>query len=217
MVVDQILLARIKARFAGEPVINSLAFVDVGSDGVDWPSTAEALFVSLSTTLGLGAPGGMWTAPLSVQYHLDSIGVSDVAPGTSPELDYVVGLPGEVADEDAMAPNDSLCITWRSAFRGPGGRGRTYLTGFAEGSSNAGYWELAAQNAAATIAGAMMVAYGEGGTQPFRFVILHRMQGGVAVIPPAERPVLSFTIHNEVRSLGRRAVGRRIRRRRLVA
>lgn len=212
MAVGDVLLARLNARFDGEPVMNSLAFVDVGSGQENFIDTASDLWSSLDGALGPFSGGGVMLTGLSVQYHLLSVDIASVVPGTAPMASYLAGGFGTVEDDDAMPPNDALCITWRSDFKGPSGRGRTYLSGFAEGSANGGYWEAGAQTYAQIFADALLANFGEEGTQNFRFVVLHRMTGGVPIVPPEQKPVMGYTVRNEVRSLGRRAVGRKIRR-----
>lgn len=212
MGVGDVMLLRVSARFDGEPVMNSLAFVDVGSGLDQGAATQAGLADAFNGALGMTNPAGDWLTGLSVQYQLQSLEVVDVVPGTFPLYSLALGGVGTVADDDAMPPNDALCITWRSQFKGQGGRGRTYLTGFAEGAANGGYWEAGTQDYATTIANDIINAFGESASSPYRFCILHRQHLGAAIVPPEQKPVMSYTVHNEVRSLGRRAVGRRIHR-----
>lgn len=212
MATGDVCVARINARFDGEPIISSFALVDVGSGEDTFEGMAARLADDLTTVSGFLAADGQWLTGLNVQYQLLAVDIVDVVPGTAPMFSRAVGGTGTVTDDDAMPPNDCLCITWRSAFKGPSGRGRTYLTGFSEGAANGGYWESGTQDYAVTIADFLMGRYGEEGTGEFRFVVLHRMAGGVPVVPPEQKPVMGYSVRNEVRSLGRRAVGRRIRR-----
>lgn len=216
MATGDVILARMNARFDGEPVMNTLAFVDVGSGASGFSNVAAELWAQLDGAIGPFAGGGVWLTGLSVQYQLLSTDFMDVVPGVAPMVSNLAGGLGTVDDDDAMPPNDALCVTWRSEFKGPSGRGRTYLTGFAEGAANGGYWESGTQGHAEAVANALLAVFGEEGTGTFRFVILHRMAGGEPIIPPEQKPVMGYTVHNEVRSLGRRAVGRRIRRRRVT-
>lgn len=217
--IGDVILARFNARFDGEPVMNSLAFVSVGFDEPGFDAMANQLHIELAAALGLDGGAGGWIDGLSVQYNLVSMQYQDVVPGTAPMVEIAVGQPGTVADEDAMPPNDSLTLTLRSAFKGQGGRGRIFLTGFAEGSANGGYWEAGAQDYASAIGSALLTNFGEEGSGNFRLVVLHRYSnGGVRGAPsvklevPEQKPVMSFTVRNNVTSIGRRAVGRRIRR-----
>lgn len=209
---------RLRGRFDGEPVINDISFAAVADYGT-FVLAAQGLITELDAAIGVATSGGTWFGGLSSQYTLDAIEVADVYPGTSAGFQRVVGFPGSAAGSDAMPPNDSLCITLRSEFRGPGGRGRIYLTGFSEDAASGGYWESGAQDFASTIASGLDTAFGEFGTGSFRWCILHRYSNGgvrgapvVKLATPEIKPVQDWTIHNEVRSLGRRAVGRRIRR-----
>lgn len=212
MATGDIVLARLTSTFDGEPIINTLAFVDVGSGESTFPGVCVALGTELVDVFGLAGAGGLLLGPLSVSFTMQAINFIDVQPGTNPMYSQPIGQPGDVTESDAMPPNDALCVTWRSSFKGPSGRGRTYLTGFPEGLAAGGYWTAGAQDYAQEVAIAMLARWGETGTGLFRFVVLHRVAGGVPIVPPEEKPVMSYSIHNEVRSLGRRAVGRRIRR-----
>jgi hypothetical protein len=214
MATGDVILARMTSTFDGEPIINSLAFVDVGSGESTFPGVAVALATEMVDVFGLGGAGGALLGGLSVQFVMNMINLVDVVPGTDPMYSFPIGQAGDITDDDAMPPNDALCVTWRSSFKGPSGRGRTYLTGFAEGAANGGYWLSATQDYAQGVAIAMLARWGETGTGNFRFVVLHRVAGGVPIVPPEQKPVMSYAIHNEVRSIGRRAVGRRIRRNR---
>lgn len=216
MATGDVLLARLNARFCGEPVINNFAMVDVGSGGDDFQQTSLLLRDALFTTFDLANPAGVLLGGLNVQYSLETLDILDVVPGTAPMQRFAVGAVGAVDDDDAMPPNDALCVTWRSLFKGPSGRGRVYLTGFSEGAANGGFWEAGTQTYANDLAATILDSHGEDGTSSFRFVVLHRQTGGAPIVPPEQKPVMGYTVHNEVRSLGRRAVGRRIRRHRVT-
>jgi hypothetical protein len=213
--VGDMMTVRIRAIFDGEPVINSFGFfANVGYD--TFQEACVDLDTNFTGALQLDNPAGTWVTGLSVQYKLQALEIVDASPAVSPMYSRVLSGVGTVDDDDAMPPNDALCVTWRSAFRGPSGRGRTYLTGFAEGAANGGYWEAGTQTYADLIAGVILNNFGEDGGSNFRFGILHKVSGGAPLVPPEFKPAMSYTVHNEVRSLGRRAVGRRIRRRRVA-
>lgn len=217
---NDMITVRIVARFDAEPVINNISFAVVNPEAT-YPDQVTILAGELDTALGLISGGGDWTSGLSVQYVVEQIQFVDVFPGTNPMHSVASAAAGTVADEDAMPPNDSLCCTLRTDFRGPGGRGRIYLGGFAEGSANGGYWEAGAQSHASTVMADLQGNFGEAADASCRWSVLHKTSNGgvkgapvVPLVPPTIHPVMSFTVHNEVRSLGRRAVGRRIHRRR---
>lgn len=213
--IGDMYLARVNATFDGEPIVNSLTFVGVAAFGT-WTEAAGELAGQLNVSLGLISGGGQWADGLSVQYKVNALEIIDVSPGVSPLASFESAVIGTVTDDDAMPPNDCLCVTLRSDFKGPSGRGRMYLNGFAEGSANGGYWEAGAQAYAAGIAAKLVEDFGEfAGAASFRWSVLHRMTGGVRLVPPEVKPIMSFSTHNEVRSIGRRAVGRKIRRRRV--
>lgn len=212
--IGDMVQCRFVGTFDGEPIINTFSFVAVVPFGT-WRELAIAMHAEIVSGAGINLDlvGGR-----SSQYHLSQLQVVDVYPGTSPLIAFTLNDTGTVTDDDAMPPNDCLCVTMRSDFKGPGGRGRVYLTGFAEGAANGGYWEAGTQTAAETLMGDLDGSFGEeAGGASFRWAILHRYAGGSPLVPPEVKPVMSWTVHNEVRSLGRRAVGRRIRRHRTPA
>lgn len=214
--VGDLLLARINATFDGEPIINTLSFYLQTAYGT-WSEAAGFLSGDLDASVGVLSVGGQWVTGLNVQYKINSVDIVDVSPGTAPLASFASAAVGTVTDDDAMPPNDGLCCTLRSDFKGPSGRGRIYLTGFSEGAANGGYWEAGTQAYANGLMNKLITDFGEfAGAANFRWVVLHRRSGGAPVIPPEVKPVMSFTPHNEVRSLGRRAVGRKIRRRRVT-
>lgn len=209
---------RLKGRIGTEPVINDLSFAAVADYGT-FPQLANGLIGELDTAIGVVSGAGIFHGGLSNGYSLDVIEVADVYPGTAASFQTAGGGIGGVTDGDAMPPNDSLCLTLRSEFRGPGGRGRMYLTGFTEAWASGGYWEASAQDYASSLASALDGAFGELGTGSFRWCIIHRYSNGgvlhapvVKLATPEIKPVVDWTVHNEVRSIGRRAVGRRIHR-----
>lgn len=221
MANGDILEARIVARFCGEPVINTFGFSVVASSGPTWHEEAAGLRSDIMSALGLDDPGGLWITGLNVQYVLQSLQIVDVMPGESALEAATLGSAGTVADDDAMPPNDALCVTWRSSFKGQGARGRTYMTGFSEGAANGGFWEGGTQDHCSAVAGQMLATFGEAGSSGYRFCVIHKTSNGgvpgapvVKLDPPEIKPIMDYTVHNEVRSIGRRAVGRRIHRRR---
>lgn len=210
--VNDCIQVRVMATFDGEPVVNTLSFAVV-DPALTFQEQANTLLDQLDSTLGLQGPTGEWTDGLSVQYKIQSVQALDIFPGTNAMIARPSSAVGSVADDDAMPPNDSMCLTLRSFFKGPSGRGRIYFTGFAEGSANGGYWEAGAQAYGTGIGDILFANFGEEGTSACRWAILHRYAGGSPVVPPEIKPVMSYNVRNEVRSLGRRAVGRRVRRR----
>ena len=211
--INDIIQVRIRALFDKEPVVNTLTFAVVDAQPT-WVTQVQGLRTGLDMSLALEAGDGPWVHGLSVQYVQQRVDFIDVWPGTNPMLSYASAGVGNVTDEDAMPPNDCLCATLRSEFRGQGARGRIYFTGFAEGSANGGYWEAGAQTYATGVLDLLLGNFGPEGGQECRWIVAHRLAGGVRLAPPEIKPIVSYTVHNEVRSLGRRAVGRRIHRRR---
>lgn len=209
---------RLHGRFDGEPIINDIGF-GLNTDFGSFPLAAAALVSELDTALGTSSGGGPWLTALSNAYTLEIVEVVDVLPGTSASFQSPSGYPGAQEGSDAMPPNDALAVSLRSVYKGPGGRGRMYISGWPESDAAGGYWTGDAQAAAQTICAALNSSFGELGTGSFRWSIIHRYSNGgvlhapvVKLATPELKPVVDWTVHNEVRSLGRRAVGRRIRR-----
>ncbi len=209
--VGDMVNARIVGTLFGQPIINQLGFVSNLPYGT-FSELGLQLVTELDAALGvLSAGDSLWTDQLVDAYRVVSVDVQDVFPAVAAQYSTASAAVGQQTGE-GMPPNDCLCITWRSDFKGTSGRGRSYLSGQIEANQESGFWSGNAQDAASGIGSAMLASFGEAGTGSFRFSVLHRVSGGAPLVPPEVKPVMSFTIHNEVRSLGRRAMGRRIRR-----
>lgn len=214
--VGDMVTARIIAELSGQPIINNFSFTLVAPFAT-WHECAVQLHDDLDAALSIIAGGGVWTTGRGVGYVTHAIQVVDVFPAVSPLEQFAVNTPGD--DSNAtMPPNDCIAVTLRSAFKGPSGRGRVYLAGYTEDAATNGFWEAGVQNAAGAIAEALDAGFGEGASgTSFRWCILHKVSGGAPLVPPEVKPVMSWTVHNEIRSLSRRAMGRRIRRTRPAA
>jgi hypothetical protein len=207
-----LLTVRIVASFDGQPIINVYSF-DLITPGATWSETAQNLIDALDAALGIVTGGGFWTASRASGYVVGTVEVIDVSPGTAPLYSVASSAVGDV-EEAGMPPNDSLCVTLRSDFKGAGGRGRTYLSGWPRLGQVSGFWGSDPQDAASAIMSALTEGFGEGaGGAMARWCVLHKVAAGTPIVPPEVKPIMSTTIHNEVRSLGRRAMGRRISRR----
>jgi hypothetical protein len=206
--------ATIEGKFNAEPVMIGLGFVSQ-SELPNFASDSENLAIAVATVLGLTAPGGAYMSPLSVGYRVDGIRVQDLNPGTSAGAFYTFAAEGGNAVDDGMPSNDALCVTWRDGLKGKQHRGRSYLTGFAEDSQSGSYWISEIQSWATTgFAGILMAAFGPGSEGSYVLSLVHTVSGGARLIPPTSDPIISFTVHNEVRTLRRRGAGVRISRHR---
>lgn len=214
MPTGDIYKATLEGTFAGEPVVIGLGFIS-NSGLATFEDDAGALLGELATALNLGGAPGFYMAPLSVQYKLAQIRIQDLNPGVAAGHVESIGAEGGNVVDDAMSPNDALCVTWRTGLKGKENRGRSYLTGFAEDSGNAGYWipEIQAW-AASSFASPLMTNFGPLGSGNYALALVHTQSGGARIIPPTATPIVSYTVNNTVRSLRRRAVGVRISRRR---
>lgn len=214
MPTGDIMKATLEGRFAGEPVVMSLGFIS-NSGAADFDTDANVLQGEIITALGLLPGPGPFMEPLSAGFFLDNIRVQDLNPGVAAGQVFAVGTQGGNVTDDAMAPQLALCVTWRTGLKGKENRGRTYLTGFAEDSGNSGYWIPEIQTWADNeFANKLMIAFGPLGGGNYSLSVVHTMSGGVRLIPPTATPIVSYTIHNESRSLRRRGPGVRISRRR---
>lgn len=202
---------KLLATCGGEPCINDLSF-QINDPAATWAEQVQAVADALEAVVGSSA-SGLWSDGRSTAYNCYGIEVVDVRPATSPLGQIALAWPGVVAD-DVMPPNDAVCVTLRTAVRGRTGRGRMYLSGYPEGSANGGYWEVAAQDAAQALADALLTAFKVGGSSPsLTWGVVSRYEFGVKRDVPAFTAIESFTVHNEVRTLRRRAIGVRISRR----
>lgn len=214
--VGDLVTVRLVSEVSGQPIINNISFSALVPFGT-WTELSDQMFGDLGAALGLGSPGGTWVTNRSSLFVTSQMQIIDVFPGVAPLRAYVLGDVGDGA-ADIMPPNDCVAITFRSDFKGPSGRGRMYLNGYPESGATNGFWESDVQDAASNVADSLNTNFGElAGAASFRWSVLHRVSGGAPVVPPEVKPVMSWTVHNEIRSLSRRAMGRRIRRTRPAA
>lgn len=207
-----LITVKLLATCGGEPTINDLSF-EIVNPAATWADQLAQVHDDLDSAIGLEGAGD-WSDQRSTAYNLYAIQMVDVRPGTSPMVERAVSYQGQVAD-DVMPPNDSLCITLRTDVKGRTGRGRMYLNGFPEGSANGGYWELAAQDSAGGIAADLLGNFGaDQSTRNMTWGVISRFEFKVKREIPAFTPITSYTVHNEVRTLRRRAIGVRISRHR---
>jgi hypothetical protein len=89
------------------------------------------------------------------------------------------------------------------------------VPGFAEDSQVSGFWIAEIQTwANVAVCAPLMAAFGPEGTGNYALSVVHTVSGGARLVPPTATPIISYTIHNEVRTLRRRGVGVRISRHR---
>lgn len=212
-----IMRATIEGTFDGEPVMINLGFVS-SSEEPDFAADAAALAASLISTLHLADVGSSFLAPLSEHYFVNDIRIQDLFPGVAAGLVFPVGAAGGNATDDALPPQCALTVTWRTGLKGKENRGRSYLTGFAEDSQTTGYWIPEIQTWAQTeFADQLIASYAPPDGGAYALSVIHTQSGGVRLSPPTATPIISYSIHNEVRTLRRRGVGVRISRRRAGA
>lgn len=205
-----LIVVKLLSTCGGEPTINDLSF-RIENPAADWPTQVQQVLGDLGTAIGLTSPG-VWTEQRSTAFNTYGMQVVDVYPSTSPLLELGLAQQGVIAD-DVMPPNDSLCVTLRTDVKGRTGRGRMYLNGYPEGSANGGYWENVAQDNAESIAEALLANFSAIlGGQNMTWGVISRFEFGVKREIPAFTPINSTTVHNEVRTLRRRAIGVRISR-----
>lgn len=213
MPTGDIYKATIEGNFAGEPTVMGLGFVS-NSGAATFEDDAAGLESELVTALGLGTIPSPFLAPLSVRYSCDAIRIQDLSPGVSAGIVVSIGQLGGNTVDDALPPSLALCVTWRTGLKGKQNRGRTYLTGFAEDSGNAGFWIPEIQDWATNqFAIPLMEAFGPLGTGNYQLSVIHTMSGGARLTPPTATAITSFTVQNVARTLRRRSVGVRISRR----
>lgn len=215
MATGDIIGVQLAGTFGGEPFRIGIGFVS-NSGATTWSDETSALGGEIVAALELDSLSGAFMAPLSVQFKLDALLMQDLSPGVSSMWSYGIGRVGGNETDDAMPPNDALCVTWRTGLKGVANRGRSYLSGFAEDSNNAGYWIPEIQDwAASEFAEKLMAAFGPVGSGNYALSVIHKQSGGAPLVPPTATPIIGYQVHNEVRTLRRRAVGVRVSRRRV--
>lgn len=213
MPTGDIMKATLEGTFDSEPVVVGLGFIS-NSGIATWVEDAQQLGTELAAALGIDSPPGAFLTPLSVQYKLHMIRIQDMAPGLSSSHEWFVNGEGANVTDDAMPPNDAMCITWRTGLKGKENRGRSYLTGFAEDSHNGGYWISEIQTwAQGSFAQPLLDTFGPAGAGNYTLALIHTVSGGARLVPPTATPIVEYAVRNEVRTLRRRAVGVRISRR----
>lgn len=214
MPTGDIMRATLEGTFDAEPVMIDLGFVS-NSGAASFTDDAQALATELIAALELTVSSGVYLSPLSAGYVVQSVRVQDLAPGVAASYVQGVGVAGSNVVDDALPPQMALCVTWRTGLKGKSNRGRSYLTGFAEDSQNGGYWIPEIQVWAGNgFAEPLMAAFGPVGTGNYALSVIHTVLGGARLIPPTATPILSYSVHNETRSLRRRGPGVRISRHR---
>lgn len=217
MPTGDIMRATIEGRFDNEPVVIDLGFVS-NSGAATFPDDAAALAAELIAALELTSSAGGYLSPLAAAYVVDGVRIQDLSPGVAAGLVFGTGAGGGNDVDDALPPQIALCVTWRTGLKGKANRGRSYLTGFAEDSQTGGYWIPEIQTWADTgFAGPLMAAFGPVGSGNYALSVIHTVSGGVRLTPPTATPIISFSIHNETRSLRKRGPGVRISRHRAGA
>lgn len=214
MPTGDIMRASIEGTFDNEPVIIDLGFVS-NSGAETFTDDAVGLAGEIVTALSLTTSGGGYLSPLAAAYVVQGIRIQDLAPGVAASYVQSVGVAGGNVVDDALPPQIALCVTWRTGLKGKANRGRSYLTGFAEDSQTGGYWIPEIQDwAFAGFAQPLLDTFGPLGAGNYALSVIHTMSGGVRLVPPTATPILSYTVHNETRSLRRRGPGVRISRHR---
>lgn len=214
MPTGDILKATIEGTFDGEPFNIGLGFVSL-SGAATFQDEANTLSNELSAIFLFSNPAGPFMGPLSEHFVVSNIRIQDLSPGVGASLVYAQAGVGGNTTDDALPPNDALCVTWRTGLKGKENRGRNYLTGFAEDAQVSGFWIGEIQDwARDAFASPLLTAFGPEGEGNYQLSVVHTVSGGARLVPPTATPILSYTIHNEVRSLRRRGIGVRISRRR---
>jgi hypothetical protein len=208
-----LVVVRLLSTSAGEPTMNDIS-LQINNPTADWPSQVQDVISKIDLAVGPASPGPI-TAQKSTAFHVYGAQVVDVRPGTSPLGQQLLDYTGDDAT-DAMPPNDALCVTLRTDVKGRTGRGRMYLCGWTEVVANGGYWEADAQAAADAMAASLLSNFGPTAGGPYTWGVISRFEFKVKRDIPAFTPINSYTVHNEVRSLRRRAIGVRISRHRHV-
>jgi hypothetical protein len=217
MPTGDIMRATLEGTFDGEPVVIGMGFVS-NSGAETFIEDAVTLINELKAALEIDSSGGAFMAPLSVHYSLDNVRVQDLNPGVAASVVSPAGMLGGNTVDDALPPNDALCVTWYTGLKGKENRGRNYLTGFAEDSQVSGFWIGEIQDwARNAFVAPLLDAFGPLGAGNYALSVVHTQSGGTRLIPPTATPIQNYKVNNQVRPLRRRAVGVRISRRRAGA
>lgn len=132
---------------------------------------------------------------------------------TAQDLSFADGLIGTAGGSttgaqagSSLPANVAMCISWRVAMHYRGGHGRTYLPGLVQiQQASATSWTGTVITQMTTAANNFMAAANTTmGTRPSTFVILRRVSGGHALVPPQPLLVTSAVIDTRIDSMRRR-------------
>jgi hypothetical protein len=210
-----LVVVKLLSTCGGEPCINDLS-LQIENPAASWAEQVMDVVSGIGAAIG---PAGtaFFNVGKSTAFNTYAAQVVDARPNTSPLAEVLLGWQGDIAD-DVMPPNDSLCVTLRTDVKGRTGRGRVYFNGYPEGGANGGYWEAATQLLANNVAQALLDEFGTANLgRSYTWGVISRYEFGVKREIPAFTAITSYSVHNEVRSLRRRAVGVRISRHRTAA
>lgn len=112
---------------------------------------------------------------------------------------------GTAGAGDTISPALAIVVTTRTAARGRSGRGRQYLSGFAEGSIEDGIWSAAAVGGAGTYIAARKAVIENAG---FTWVVRSTQQDGTLLTTAVTRAITSYEVRSNAPGTQRRRIDR---------
>lgn len=115
-----------------DSAVNVLHYIVPSGFVVDSDSVA-GLSGSVAAAFGAGTPS--YRANCAAAWKLSRVTLRDVRVANQAKLESPVNLAG-TGSSDLLPAQVAACVTLRTALAGPSYRGRTYLSGWAEGTSD---------------------------------------------------------------------------------
>lgn len=208
MATGDVFAVKLQMTFAGQKCLPGFYLIEgTGTGGTD-PVQDCADRVTAVILDGVGLTG------LSAALSLTGVQAQDVQPGTSrSRATVVVGQVGDIADDNPVAPQDSMLIEWTGSLKGGKGkfarRSRTYLPGIYSTGQISGFLIPDLQDALSAFASQFFDAFVTDGTD----YQMHNVAFNPGTNPRTVKevnPVTAFAVDNVVAIQRSRRPGRGI-------
>lgn len=198
-------LAEVVVKWNGFPgqVLNVFGF-----EAISAGATLVNLGSAFQTALVKNTVGGLLNTVLS-GFSVSELQINDVLPGTAaPALTSFPAVSGSAITGEALPPQCSAVLSWRTALAGRSFRGRSYLPGKGEAEQIGGVWSSTQLSALNAIAAQFLAVFGPSGTDlNWQFVVISRVASGAPRVPPIGTPVISGAARSTVFTQRRRVAG----------
>ena len=199
---------KLHLTFAGQQCRPGFYLVEGTTGGVPGPLGAA---LAVKDALGFSAPLAGFSEALSIE----AVEAQDVQPGTrrSQLAGYSPAVTGDVADDNPVAPQDSMLIRWATDQKRGKGKfakdARTFMPGIYSTGQVSGFLIEDLQNALSAFASLIFDPFVTDGTQ-YALAAVHFVPHSIPRVIDALNLITSFTVDNVVDIQRRRRPGRGI-------